>query len=77
MGINCGFRDISYMSSSQSDPDNRCYCKNNWKSDVYNINCVGRNHPSWSQTQKTKGGISGYNAGCGNVQTYDGMNSFL
>ena len=37
------------------------------------INCVGRNHPSWTQEQKTKGGISGYNAGCGNVQSYDGM----
>merc|ERR1712002_363206 len=37
------------------------------------INCVARNHPSWELEQKTKGGISGYNAGCGNVQTYDGM----
>ena len=36
------------------------------------INCVGRNHGSWTQQQKTKGGISGYNAGCGNVQTYEG-----
>ena len=37
------------------------------------INCVARNHQSWELEQKTKGGISGYNAGCGNVQTYDGM----
>merc|ERR1712037_390429 len=37
------------------------------------INCVGRNHSGWSLAQKTKGGVSGYNAGCGNVQTYDGM----
>ena len=32
------------------------------------INCVARNHKSWTQLQQTKGGISGYNAGCGNVQ---------
>merc|ERR1712110_1002627 len=37
------------------------------------INCVKRNHNSWTQEMATKGGISGYNAGCGNVQTYDGM----
>ena len=37
------------------------------------INCVKRNHPSWTQEMATKGGISGYNAGCGNVQSYDGM----
>jgi len=37
------------------------------------INCVARNHKSWTQEQQSKGGISGYNAGCGNVQTYDGM----
>ena len=37
------------------------------------INCVARKHSSWKLEQKTKGGISGYNAGCGNVQTYDGM----
>merc|ERR1712064_105415 len=37
------------------------------------INCVARKHTSWKLEQKTKGGISGYNAGCGNVQTYDGM----
>ena len=37
------------------------------------INCVGRNHPSWTMDMKTKGGISGYNAGCGNVQSYEGM----
>ena len=37
------------------------------------INCVARKHSGWKLEQKTKGGISGYNAGCGNVQTYDGM----
>ena len=34
------------------------------------INCVARNHKSWTQEQQSKGGISGYNAGCGNVQVY-------
>ena len=37
------------------------------------INCVARKHSGWKLEQKTKGGISGYNAGCGNVQSYDGM----
>jgi len=40
---------------------------------VDTINCVKRKHTSWTKDMYTKGGISGYNAGCGNVQTYDGM----
>merc|ERR1712131_493801 len=31
------------------------------------------NTPAGNSNKKTKAGISGYNAGCGNVQTYDGM----
>ncbi|XP_019647392.1 PREDICTED: lysozyme g-like [Branchiostoma belcheri] len=37
------------------------------------INCVKRNHPNWDNNMTLKGGISGYNAGCGNVQSYAGM----
>ena len=37
---------------------------------VDTINCVKRNHPTWTTEMNTKGGISGYNAGCGNVQTW-------
>merc|ERR1712154_8582 len=37
------------------------------------INQIKRNHPSWTQDQALKGGISAYNAGVGNVQTYNGM----
>ena len=34
---------------------------------------VKSNHKSWTQDQDLKGGLSAYNAGCGNVQSYDGM----
>ncbi|XP_019647366.1 PREDICTED: lysozyme g-like [Branchiostoma belcheri] len=37
------------------------------------INCVQQRHPSWTAEMALKGGISGYNAGCGNVQSYAGM----
>merc|ERR1719495_2509054 len=37
------------------------------------VNCVASNHRSWTQDQDLKGGLSGYNGGCGNVQSYDGM----
>ncbi|XP_078602741.1 LOW QUALITY PROTEIN: lysozyme g-like [Branchiostoma floridae x Branchiostoma japonicum] len=37
------------------------------------INCVRQRHPGWTAEMALKGGISGYNAGCGNVQTYAGM----
>ncbi|XP_012938414.2 glycine, glutamate and proline-rich protein [Aplysia californica] len=37
------------------------------------INQVKAKHPTWTQDQALKGGISAYNAGVGNVQTYAGM----
>jgi len=37
------------------------------------INCVKSNHRTWTQDQDLKGGLSAYNAGCGNVQSYEGM----
>ncbi|XP_078620532.1 uncharacterized protein LOC144887281 isoform X2 [Branchiostoma floridae x Branchiostoma japonicum] len=37
------------------------------------INCVKRNHSDWTADMALKGGISGYNAGCGNVWTYENM----
>merc|ERR1711953_69540 len=37
------------------------------------INCVARKFERWTLPMKTKGGISAYNAGCANVQNYDGM----
>ncbi|KAI8514393.1 hypothetical protein Bbelb_087170 [Branchiostoma belcheri] len=37
------------------------------------INCVKNEHSDWTAEMALKGGISGYNAGCDNVQTYEGM----
>lgn len=37
------------------------------------INGVANKHPTWTQDQQLKGGISAYNAGVGNVDTYSGM----
>lgn len=37
------------------------------------INGVSANHRTWSKDMKLKGGISAYNAGVSNVQTYDNM----
>jgi hypothetical protein len=37
------------------------------------VNCVASNHRDWTQNQALKGGLSAYNAGCGNVQSYDNM----
>ncbi|XP_078700603.1 uncharacterized protein LOC144927183 isoform X1 [Branchiostoma floridae x Branchiostoma belcheri] len=37
------------------------------------INCVKDEHSDWTAEMALKGGISGYNAGCDNVQTYEGM----
>ena len=40
---------------------------------IRSINCVRRNHPTWTIHQATKGGISGYDVGCENIKKYDGM----
>jgi len=40
---------------------------------IDSINCVKGSHSSWTQDQDLKGGLSAYNAGCGNVVTYEGM----
>nr|XP_056718140.1 uncharacterized protein LOC130488489 [Euleptes europaea] len=37
------------------------------------INGVAKKFPRWTKAQQLKGGISAYNAGLRNVQTYDGM----
>ncbi|XP_060091081.1 lysozyme g-like [Heteronotia binoei] len=37
------------------------------------INGVAKNFPRWTKAQQLKGGISAYNAGIRNVQTYDRM----
>ncbi|XP_075912636.1 lysozyme g-like isoform X2 [Petromyzon marinus] len=37
------------------------------------INSIKKKFPSWTQDQQMKGGISAYNAGPGNVQSYPNM----
>ncbi|XP_043927750.1 lysozyme g-like [Protopterus annectens] len=37
------------------------------------INAIQKKFPKWTKNQQLKGGISAYNAGAGNVQTYNGM----
>ncbi|XP_010134204.1 PREDICTED: lysozyme g-like [Buceros rhinoceros silvestris] len=37
------------------------------------IKAIQRKFPRWTKNQQLKGGISAYNAGTRNVQTYDGM----
>ncbi|XP_064000089.1 lysozyme g-like [Pogoniulus pusillus] len=37
------------------------------------IKAIQKKFPSWTKYQQLKGGISAYNAGAGNVQTYEGM----
>jgi len=40
---------------------------------IDSIGCVGSNHRTWTDDMNLKGGLSAYNAGCGNVQSYDNM----
>uniref|UniRef100_A0A8C9EGN5 Lysozyme g n=1 Tax=Pavo cristatus TaxID=9049 RepID=A0A8C9EGN5_PAVCR len=37
------------------------------------ITDIQKKFPTWSEEQQLKGGISAYNAGMGNVRTYEGM----
>ncbi|XP_060089821.1 lysozyme g-like [Heteronotia binoei] len=39
------------------------------------VDAVARKFPEWTSEQQLKGGISAYNAGVGNVRTYDRMDS--
>ncbi|XP_035681976.1 lysozyme g-like [Branchiostoma floridae] len=64
--------DIRYHTP-QGGPYTTTHIKQGTQILIDTINCVKRNHPGWSTEMALKGGISGYNAGCGNVQTYNGM----
>ncbi|XP_034629917.1 lysozyme g-like, partial [Trachemys scripta elegans] len=41
---------------------------------LVNTQGVRKKFPGWTKDQQLKGGISAYNAGLGNVQTYPNMN---
>ncbi|XP_066287496.1 lysozyme g-like [Branchiostoma lanceolatum] len=64
--------DIRYHSV-EGGPYSTTHIKQGTQILIDTINCVKRRHPDWTAEMALKGGLSGYNAGCGNVQTYAGM----
>ncbi|XP_066288295.1 lysozyme g-like [Branchiostoma lanceolatum] len=64
--------DIRYHST-EGGPYSTTHIKQGTQILIDTINCVKRRHPDWTAEMALKGGLSGYNAGCGNVQSYAGM----